>query len=173
MSWGGVLFLMPRFEQNKWNSRLSNWRPLSEMIICGIPNLYTYFSTQILYFYFCDRGWCFYLHPLREVVDGDEQKLHLPLTLWQWSHDVDPPLCKWPGWGDSCHFFPWDLLDIPIPLAAITFPDKLCCILLHYRPEIACPHDISYEGLCSHVVAVDAPIDFFQKIFGFYFFKAP
>ena len=47
LAWGcpreDYLFLIPRLEQNDQNPWLSNWQPLSKMIVCGISNLHTIF----------------------------------------------------------------------------------------------------------------------------------
>ena len=72
----------------------------------------------------------------------DEQELHLSFSLWQGAHNVDPPLCERPGRGNTRHLFTWNSLDVPVSLAATTFPHEFCCVLLHRGPEIARPHDL-------------------------------
>ena len=61
----------------------------------------------------------------------------------------------------------------PLPFLAVTFLDEICYVLLHCRPKVACHHDLSYEGLYSHVITTNGPVKLFQNILGFFFFNTP
>ncbi|GJR70399.1 hypothetical protein Tco_0016464 [Tanacetum coccineum] len=70
---------------------------------------------------------CFHFNPLGEVIDGNNQKFHLPLSLWEGTGDVDSPLVEWTSKTGGCYlaecicffvFTPWHLFDGELRKAA-------------------------------------------------------
>ena len=114
----------------------------------------------------CCKSFCF--HPFREIVNCDEQELHLSFPLLQGTHNVDSPLCERPGRGNSRHLFTWNSLNVPVSLATITFLHEFRCVLLHRGPEIAHPHDLPDQLLCPHVISANPSVYFFQDVFGLF-----
>jgi len=60
---------------------------------------YNVFPNKLLDLLCCDCGQRLSLHPFHEIVNDNDEELHLPFSWGEWSQDVHSPFCEWP-WGE-------------------------------------------------------------------------
>ena len=84
------------------------------------------------------------LHPLGEVVDGDQDEL---MTTGRFRRnlpdDVDTPYWKRPRWSQCVQLWRWHVNEVPMYLTLETSLNKLATIRLHSQPEILGSHDLT------------------------------
>ena len=135
--------VIPNSQQYSLKFLLSNWRPLSEMSMCGVPKrVIIFFPNEFLGIHVPDVGQRFSLHPFGEIISSDYYVSLIPCCFGERTDNIKTPLSKRPGAGERVKDSS-GLVDIWGE--SLTLITLLCIFLglpLHVRPPVSlgkCP----------------------------------
>ena len=92
------------------------------------------------------------LHPLGEVINGDQDEL-MTTGRFQWNlpDDVNTPYRKWSWWSQCMQLGRRHVNEISMYLTLGTSLDKLAAIRLQDQPEVASPHNLTGQYMSFHM----------------------
>ena len=130
------LFLIPNSQQYLRKALLLNWRPLSNMRVCGMPNLVTIFH-QKNFVLVSNIGEGFHFDPFGEIISFGKKPYMIPSCFGEWPDNVQSPLCKRPWIGKEIEGSSWLMNIWGISLALVALFSKFLGGFLYVRPPIS------------------------------------